>query len=482
MPDNCNSQSLQPYVPTADQPWDKKRVLHLYRRLGYGATFAEIDNALTDQPSQHIDEIIDTIVASPLSEPLEWADWTVLDYVIDGEFDGDLYIGHLIQWLFRITQNRINHQFRAKLVQFWAGHFVTQLGVYQNVQPFYKYHRVLEEFALGNFKTFTEEIGKTPAMLLYLNGADSTNADANENYARELFELFTLGQDNGYTQSDIENTARALTGWTVLLESNTEFNENLWDNTEKTIFGQTGNWGYSDVHNILFEQKSLLIAQHICREIYRFYVAEQINEDIVNQLAQTFLNNNFELAPVFRQLFKSEHFFSEDVISIQIKSPTEIIMSVVREFEFDIDLDGFNFIYGATELMGQRMFDPPDVSGWDGYHSWINATNIILRWDVSYLLLGYNIETNSAKLIGFAKTLTDNSNDPDFITRRIVDHFMLKGLLTEVDYQTAIDTFKGEVPQNYFDDGSWNLDWEFANVQILNLFVHLSTLPAYQLT
>jgi len=125
-------------------------------------------------------------------------------------------------------------------------------------------------------------------------------------------------------------------------------------------------------------------------------------------------------------------------------------MSVVREFEFAVDLDGFNFIYGATELMGQRMFDPPDVSGWDGHHSWINATNIILRWDVSYLLLGYNIETNSAKLIGFAKTLTDNSNDPDFITRKIVDHFMLKGLLTEVDYQTAIDTFKGD--QTYPDD------------------------------
>jgi len=310
MPDNCNSASLQPFVPTADKPWDKKRVLHLYRRLGYGATFAEIDNALSSQPSQHIDEIFDTIVASPLSEPLEWADWTVLDYVIDGEFDGDLYIGHLIQWLFRITQNRINNQFRAKLVQFWAGHFVTQLGVYQKVQPFYKYHKVLEEYALGNFKTFTEEIGKTPAMLFYLNGAESTNADANENYARELFELFTLGQDNGYTQSDIENTARALTGWTVLLESNTQFNENLWDNTQKTIFGQTGNWNYDDVHDILFEQKSLLIAQHICREIYRFYVAEKINEDIVNQLAQTFLTNNFELAPVFR-LFRRRFIYPD---------------------------------------------------------------------------------------------------------------------------------------------------------------------------
>lgn len=482
MPDNCNSESLQPYIPSTEKPWNKKRVLHLYRRLGFGATFAEIDTALASQPSQHIDAIIDTIVASPLSEPLEWADWTVLDYVIDGEFDGDLYIGHLIQWLFRITQNRINHQFRAKLVQFWASHFVTQLGVYQKVQPFYKYHRVLESNALGNFKDFTIEMGKTPAMLLYLNGAESTNADANENYARELFELFTLGQDNGYTQSDIENAARALTGWTVELESNAVFDASLWDNTNKTIFGQTGNWGFDDVHNILFDQRDSLIANNICKEIYRYYVAEEINEDIVAQLAQTFLNSDFELAPVFRQLFKSEHFFSDDAIAVQIKSPTEIIMSIVREWEFPIDLEGFNFVYGATEQMGQRMFDPPDVSGWTGHHSWISATNLILRWDVSYLLIGYNIGTNSAQLIAFAKTLTNNSTDPDFITRAFIDHYILNGLQTEIDYEAAIDVFKGEVPQNYFDDGSWNLDWEFANVQILNLFVHLSTLPAYQLT
>ncbi len=485
MPDTCNSESLQTYVPSNDKPWDKKRVLHLYRRLGYGANFAEINAALASQPAQHIDEIINDIVASPLSEPLEWADWTILDYTVDGEFDGDLYISHLIQWLFRVVQNRLGNQqgnqFRAKLVQFWAGHFVTQLGVYQKVQPFYKYHRVLESHALGNFKDFAVEMGKTPAMLLYLNGAESTSESANENYARELFELFTLGQDNGYNQSDIENAARALTGWTVELESNAVFDPNLWDNTSKTIFGQTGNWNFDDVHNILFEQRSVLIATHICTEIYKHYVAQNVNEDIVAELTQTFLSNNFELAPVFRQLFKSEHFFSEDIIAVQIKNPTELIMSIVREFEFSVDLDSFNFIYGATEMMGQRMFDPPDVSGWEGHHTWISATNIILRWDVSFLLLGYNIESNAVELINFVKTLTNDSNDPDFITRTFVDHYILRGLLTEVDYQTAIDVFKGEVPENYFEDGTWDLDFEFANVQVLNLFVHLSNLPAYQL-
>jgi len=172
-------------------------------------------------------------------------------------------------------------------------------------------------------------MGKTPAMLLYLNGAESTAENPNENYARELFELFTLGEDNGYTQQDIEEAARAFTGWGVELSANSVFDFQNWDFGEKTVFGQTGVWNFTDVHNILFEQRGNQIAQHVCNEIYRYFVSEKGNDDVVQEMAQVFLDNNFEIAPMFRQLFSSEHFFDEEIIGTRIKSPWELEISSV---------------------------------------------------------------------------------------------------------------------------------------------------------
>lgn len=482
MPTNCITEGLAAYTPNLENPWNKQKVLHLYRRLGYGPTLNELQSALAQPPSQHIDAIFDAIVASPITTPPEYADWTALNYLVDGEFDNDLYIAHAVQWIYQVIRNQKSDQFRAKIIGFWSSHFVTQLSVYNQVQPLYKYHKLMEEMCLGNFKNFVLEMGRTPAMLNYLNGADSTAANPNENYARELYELFTLGQDNGYTQNDIEETARALTGWEVELAATPIFNEGNWDAGSKNIFGQLGNWGYEDVIDILFQQRSDQIAEHICGEIYRYFVSDTINENIVAEMANTFKFSNFEIAPVFRQLFKSEHFFSDQAMGVKIKSPYELEFSLIRELDLAINLDGLNFIYSSTELMGQRLLDPPDVSGWDGYHSWITGSNLILRWDVAYAIVAFQVEENTEGVMNFVKGICNNSNDPEVVTRSYIDHFLIKGLLNEMEYQAAVDVFKGEVPQNYFDDGTWNLDWDVAIFQIVLLHTHLSSLPAFQLT
>ena len=148
-------------------------------------------------------------------------------------------------------------------------------------------------------------------MLMYLNGYENRNNAPNENYARELYELFTLGEGNGYTQDDITETARALTGYNNRQDGGPiYFNPNRFDNGEKTIFGRKGNWNYDDVINILFEEKSDLISKFIVRKLYKHFVSPDVNEAIVDELALYFINNNFELEPLYRKLFKSEHFIN----------------------------------------------------------------------------------------------------------------------------------------------------------------------------
>ena len=162
---------------------------------------------------------------------------------------------------------------------------------------------------------------KTPLlhrMLLigcFLNNIQNTRFQPNENYARELLELFTLGVDNGYTQVDITNVARAISGWNGIDQTNlcgdVTFIQPFWDPGQKTIFGKTGNWGYDDVINLLFTERAVQISEYICRKLYVDFVNPDVNEDMVKLLAKVFRDNNFEIAPVMKALLQSEHFFDD---------------------------------------------------------------------------------------------------------------------------------------------------------------------------
>ena len=455
--------------------------MHLLRRLGFGASYADIEAALSSNPSDLVDQMIDNAINAPLSDAPTWKDWTVEDYQADDEKVGE----HIVEWTTVSLEAMAANSFRERLMLFWHNHFVTELETYVCPPQLYLYHKILQQYSLGNFKAFTEEIGKTPAMLVYLNGVQNGKDEPNENYARELYELFTLGQDNGYTQDDIAETARALTGWIIPVGcSESIFFPPRHDSGSKTIFGQTGNWGYEDVHNLLFEERTDEIAHFICTKIYKHFVGIEVDENIVNGLAQTFKNNSFELAPVFRQLFKSEHFFDEANIGTQIKSPLVLLMSFLNDASFTSTFatDIVQFMgYGAGGL-GQQLFEPVDVAGWPGDKSWITSASLTGRWQYIQAYVGYVYEAFPEKLVAFAKVLSDNSNNPAFITRKIVDHFVVNGLQNENDYDIATEVFKFEVPQNYFDEGLWNLDWEYVDVMVALLLIHISQLPEFQLS
>lgn len=478
---NCPTGTITPYVPSSEMPWDKKRALHLYRRIGFGANAQAIEAALHQNPTDIIDQLIDEALALPVTAPPEWAYWNQNDY---SDFDAEIaeqYVEWIIQW----TGNMINHSFREKLVLFWSNHFVTKFDAYVCGSYLYEYHTLLQEHALGNVKDFIYKIGKSSAMLVFLNGVQNTRIEPNENYARELYELFMLGQGNGYTQTDIVETARALTGFQNIQTycDPIGFLQLTHDPGQKTIFGQTGAWGYDEVHDILFDQRPNEIATHICTKIYKYFVSPEVDEAIVEELATTLKTNDFELTPVFRQLFKSEHFFSDAIMGIKVKSPIELFLTFIKETNFPTSPTVLEGVVFLSNQLGQLLLSPTDVAGWPGNRSWMSASRLTGRWQgLDFLVLGL-YENAPNVLVEFAKDIVgEETNDPALIVDLIVDHCLTNGLQSSGEYDQLTTTFKWEVPQNYYDSGSWNLDWETVSIQVALLLSKLVRAPEYQLT
>lgn len=483
MPPTCATGSIAPYVPSAALPWNRERAIHLFKRMGFGASPEEIDNVLPLSPTSVVDLLIDQAIALPIFPEPEWAYWAVSDYTDIETQALEQYYTWRTQWV----TGMLNDNLRDRLSFFWSNHLVARADDYQCPSYLYQYHRLLQQYALGNYKDFVYEMGKSPAMLIFLNGFQNTKFEPNENYARELYELFTLGADNGYTQNDITETARALTGFNGVDPYDfcgpIEFVPFFHDDGPKTIFGQTGNWGYDELINILFEQRGDLIAQYICTKIYREFVSREVDQTIIAELATTFLDNNFELAPVFRQLFKSEHFFDEANISVQIKGPLDSFLMFVKDLGIAPIMDDefkLNVGFVAAEL-GQDLFNPLDVAGWPGNRDWVTNTSLTGRWQIFDLVIFSLYEDAPELLRDFAKGLSDNSTDPEVVTRALVNYFVHSGLQNDTAYESCTNVFKSEVPQNYFDEGLWNLDWEFAPAQVALLMQHISRLPEFQL-
>ncbi len=492
----CNISDLTLYTPSATMPWDTQRAHHFYRRIAYGASPSLLTDALTKTPSDLVDEIILEAQERPYIEDPGWGFWDYPRFNTDFEDTFGVSKSNFYKYARNILEDRytqevIETRLTGKLLQFWHNHFVTQEPSssppywFQNFQTYSKY-------LIGNFKDFVHAVGRDSKMLRFLNGWENKSTAPNENYARELYELFTLGVDNGYTEQDIEETARALTGYNHRKDylSAVYFSEATFDNTEKTIFGRTGNWGYDDVINILFEEKGELIAEYICTKLYKFFVSYDVNEEIVNQLATYFRANNFEIAPVLSLLFKSEHFVDEANYGTIIRSPQDLIYGLVKdvpmnfgvsstindEQEYLVYLLRFKF-----RFVEATVFTFPNVAGWPGDEAWLSSITILQRWDALGKTLanqGYNKEHFRT----FIQSLFSTNEDVSVVSKGIVDHFIPQPLTHQQDYNNALDVFKEGVPEVYFTDGTWNLEYEGITTQIFNLLKFIIKLPEFQLT
>ena len=435
-------------------------------------------------PGDVIDPILSSAVAAPPLTVPSWSEWTISDY-------SDLTIELIAQseeHRQMFVQRMIENEgcLREKMVLFWSGLLVARQEVYMSTAYAFKYHQLLHQHGLGNAKQLIRHVGLEPGMLVFLNGLENVADSPNENYARELFELFTLGVNNNYTQQDITESARAFTGYNVRPEEYgpISFDPATHDTGVKTIFGQTGNWDYDDVIDILFQERENEVAKYLSGRIYKFFIGQNPSEAINNQLSQILIQNNFEILPLLDVLFKSELFFDMDVIETKIKYPSDLTVPYWKEMGVEASPEITFNVFSRCAALGEFFFSPFDVSGYPDGYEWISTSLLPSRWMVVDEFIDMTLTNNIPELIGFVQGLVTNQmlwTDPHHITRTVVDHFITRGL-EEPYYVTATIVFKADVPQNYYDLNEWNLG-SFPNVQeqIALLLRHIIRLPEFQL-
>ncbi len=491
---NCNTSPLSPFAGGLNQ----QQVAHLYRRLGFSASVQTINTGIGRTADELVDTLINEAIAlAPIPEPL-WANWNNSNYPADDDAARQLRRQQHEELGLAYANSMLNNNLRDRLSFFWSNHLVTELEVYDCAAFLYEYVNCLQRNALGNFKTFVSEMGLTSAMLYYLDGAYNNGNNPNENYARELYELFTLGEGNGYTEEDIIETAKALSGYVERGELGCEkvtFRADRHDAGPKTILGQTGNWGYDDVIDILFEQRSVEIAEFICRKLYEFFVHPDSKDDannartIIDGMSATFVANNFELAPVLSQLFKSEHFFDDEAIGVIIKSPYDFYFNILKETSFAYTDTTMATFMNYTSLLSQQLFEPIDVAGWQRDRSWINTNFMIGRWLTIESIIEEFYMADNEQFRAFAMDVVGDialtSYNPDEIARPIIDFILPKGLLNESEYEKAFAIFRSDVDETYFEGGStpsWTLAvWPQAPFQVQLLLQYLARQPEFQL-
>ena len=447
---------------------------------------------MSQTPSNYIDQLIDNAIGLvPTIEP-GWALLDPDDYAANGYVYGEDENQVLVdETQYTFIKELIDNGIRGRLTLFWHNHFVTRVNEYEFAGYAFRYFQALQRNSFGNFKDFATEMGLNNAMLKFLNGFDNTAGSPNENYARELYELFALGEGNGYTEDDIVETARALTGYNDYANGDNSaiiFNVENFDAEDKTIFEQTGNWDYDGVMNVLFTQKTELIARYICEKIYVNFVSPEVDDtiqlNIINPLAAIFIANNFEIAPVLRTLFKSEHFYDEKARNTIIKSPLDLIIQFITTTGFnfgDYDINK-EFIRSTSRIFDQDIMNPPTVFGWPGDRDWINSGTITFRSGfLSEDMLSWALEQDEEQLRQFAINVSGNSNDADVVAKDIFEALMAEVPYTLDDFETGIDIFKSSVPSNYFEDNIWTLSFEGVPFQVRDLIQYIVFLPDYQL-
>lgn len=270
-------------------------------------------------------------------------------------------------------------QLREKTALFWHGHFACRsLNIYYQQGLLHE----IRTNALGNFRTLLKGVSKTAAMIFFLNNQQNKKGSPNENFAREVMELFTMGRGN-YTEQDIKEAARAFTGWTAQLNGDFLFRPLLHDAGQKTFLKKTGNFTGDDIIEILLEQPQT--AMYICKKMYKFYVNETINEDHLKWLTKRFFDSNYDITQLLKDIFYSDWFYDAKNIGSQIKSPILLLCGMRRQ----LDLKFEKPISEKTiqQLLGQILFFPPNVAGWPGDKNWIDSSSLMFRMQLPQLIL-----------------------------------------------------------------------------------------------
>ncbi len=329
-------------------------------------------------------------------------------------------------WIIRMG-NPKESPFLEKMSLFWHGHFACTS---KTPRPAFQQLITIRKYALGNFKDLVLAMAKDPSMIRFLNNQQNKKNSPNENFARELMELFTIGRGN-YSEEDIKAAARAFTGWSSNLQGEFVFRKRQHDFGMKKFMGQKGNFNGDDIINIILDQKET--ALFITSKIYRFFVNEKINPTHVQHLAKVFYQSQYDIEKLMRAIFESDWFYDLENVGNKIKSPVELIAGMVRQLDVTFK-DPLKIVF-IQKALGQILFNPPNVAGWAGGKSWIDNSTLMLRLNlINFLFLASNINFKLKE---------------EFEARK--KNKIVRKIEANVDIQAIVSTFKKHSFEQIFD-------------------------------
>ncbi|MEP7263952.1 MAG: DUF1800 domain-containing protein [Bacteroidota bacterium] len=369
---------------------------------------------------------------------------------------------------------------REKMAFFWHGHFACRNGIPVLMED---HVNVLREHALDDFKTLLTEVTKSAAMLQFLNNQQNRKMSPNENFARELMELFTLGRGN-YTEKDVKEAARAFTGWGFNEDGEYEFRERQHDFGEKTFLGKTGNWNGDDIITIIIGQKQC--AKFICKKIWRAFISDEEDDTAINILAEKYYQSGYNTSLLIQDIITSDWFYEEKYMGARIKSPIELLVPLIRDFKLEFVNDAF--LFNIQRILGQVILYPPNVAGWPGGENWIDSSSLIYRMKLPRILLANAVSDVAPKddgdVNGFEKMekLTGK-------TERVRTNASWKDIYSSLENKNDTDLLLS-VWMQLIAIPSMQPDQELLKKysavsgkeeQIKAIVLHIMTLPEYQL-
>jgi hypothetical protein len=378
--------------------WTPQRAAHLLRRAGFGGSADEIARLHEMGIEAAVASLVD-YQAIPQTDPYFASTYVphprnvrrLAQSLPEGEREelGEhvrvINRAQLVEfrawWLRRMTVTP--RPFEEKMTLFWHGHFTTGAQEVKLSRPIIEQNRMMREHATGKFEDLLKRICRDPAMILYLDSASSRKENPNENFARELLELFTLGEGH-YTEKDIKEAARAFTGFTVEPEGFI-FRSRWHDGGEKTFLGVKGRFRGEDIAGILLKQPRT--ADYLAERLLRFFVNGEPSRELIGAMAAKLRSTGFDIRETMRTLLLSEAFYASDVMGNHIKSPPEFVVSTIKSLGLDpqaCDWWGLSMMVGE---MGQELYQPPNVKGWDGGVAWVSAATLVKRQQCAIALI-----------------------------------------------------------------------------------------------
>ena len=360
-----SSWAWSAYEPTERRPWTRRLAAHLYRRAGFAATSAELDAAVKRGPGESVRRLC---APPPAPAGFEDASAALAERVV---LSGDTQ--HLAAWwLHRMLSTP--DPLLEKLTLFWHGHFATSAEKVDKPRMMLEQNALLRSHAKGKFEELVRGIARDPAMLIYLDSTTNRRIYPNENFARELMELFTLGVGN-YSEREVKEVARAFTGWEVMGDR-FQFNAIQHDHGSKSFLGRSGDFDGDEAIRIVLNHP--VAARFIARKLVRFFVLDEpaVPDALIEPLARDLREHQFEIGRVVRTILGSNLFFSEHAVGRKVRSPVELGVGLLRALGASTNL--LKLAQGLADI-GQSLFHPPNVKGWDGGRAWINSSTLLGR-------------------------------------------------------------------------------------------------------